>query len=244
MTTLSPPCHQGTLYGLSLGPGDPGLITRRAWEILQTDAIWAYPVRRQGEESYALGIVQRAGLPVPASAMALAFPMTSDTETLARHWLEAAQRVLAQLTAGRDVCFLVEGDASTYSTFGHLARTVTALAAETRIETIAGVSSWQAAAARLVLPLAEVEERIAILPATYGVAQIETMLDHCDTLVLIKVSPVLDKLIALLERRGLLAGARFIEKAGAPEERVVEDVASLRGEKVNYLSLMLVKINR
>ena len=65
---------QGTLYGLSLGPGDPGLITRRAWEILQGEAIWAYPVRRKGEESYALGIVQRAGLAVPESALALPSP--------------------------------------------------------------------------------------------------------------------------------------------------------------------------
>ena len=28
---------------------------------------------------------------------------------------------------------------------------------------------------------------------------------------------------------------------GAPEQRVVHDVASLRGEKVNYLSLLLVQ---
>ena len=232
---------QGTLYGLSLGPGDPGLITRRAWEILQGEAIWAYPVRRKGEESYALGIVQRAGLAVPESALALPFPMISDAETLARHWLDAAQQVLQALNAGHDVGFLVEGDASTYATFGHLARTVTALDAGVRIETIAGVSSYQAAAARFSLPLAEVDESIAIFPATYGVAAIEDMLERFDTLVLLKVSPVLDELIDLLDRRNLLAAARFIEKAGAPEERVVHGVASLRGLKVNYLSLMLVR---
>ena len=37
---------RGTLYGISLGPGDPGLITRAAWEALQRrDAIWVYPAR-------------------------------------------------------------------------------------------------------------------------------------------------------------------------------------------------------
>ena len=184
---------------------------------------------------------QRAGLAVPESALALPFPMISDAETLARHWLEAAQQVLQALNAGHDVGFLVEGDASTYATFGHLARTVTALDAGVRIETIAGVSSYQAAAARFSLPLAEVDESIAIFPATYGVAAIEEMLERFDTLVLLKVSPVLDEVINLLDRRGLLAAARFIEKAGAPEERVVHDVARLRGTKVNYLSLMLVR---
>ena len=48
-------------------------------------------------------------------------------------------------------------------------------------------------------------------------------------------------LITLLERRGLLAHSRFIEKAGSPAERIVTDVAELKGTKVNYLSLLLVK---
>ena len=232
---------QGTLYGLSLGPGDPGLITRRAWEILQGEAIWAYPVRRKGEESYALGIVQRAGLAVPESALALPFPMTSDAETLARHWLEAAQQVLQALNAGHDVGFLVEGDASTYSTFRHLARAVRELAPEVEVETIPGVSSFAAAAAVADVALAEEDETVAVIPAAYGTTVIDHLLDEFDTLVLMKVKPLLDEVLDLLERRELLATSCFIEKVGAPEQRVVHDVASLRGEKVNYLSLLLVQ---
>ncbi len=36
----------GRLIGASLGPGDPGLITRRAWAALQSGARWLYPVMR------------------------------------------------------------------------------------------------------------------------------------------------------------------------------------------------------
>ena len=43
------------------------------------------------------------------------------------------------------------------------------------------------------------------------------------------------------ERRGLLATSCFIEKVGSPDERIVRDLASLKGEKVNYLSLLLVQ---
>ncbi|VFN00451.1 MAG: precorrin-2/cobalt-factor-2 C20-methyltransferase [Candidatus Kentron sp. G] len=53
---------RGTLYGVSLGPGDPGLITRRAWALLQTDAWWTYPVHTEKSESYAFGIARAAGL--------------------------------------------------------------------------------------------------------------------------------------------------------------------------------------
>ncbi|WP_291997425.1 hypothetical protein [Candidatus Accumulibacter sp. ACC012] len=48
---------------------------------------------------------------------------------------------------------------------------------------------------------------------------------------LLKVKPLLDEVIDLLERRGLLDSTCFVEKVGAPDERVVRDVASLKGEK-------------
>ena len=233
--------QKGKLIGASLGPGDPGLITRRAWEALHSDAHWTYPVRRKGDGSYALDIARRAGLNLPVEHTPLVFPMTHDTEILARYWLRAAQTALDLLHTGRDVVFLVEGDASTYSTFSYLARSVRALDDAIEVETIAGVPSYHAVAARLGMPLADTDDAIAVIPAAYGIAAVEHLLDEFDTLVLLKVKPLLDELIALLERRGLLQHARFVEKVGAPEERVVQDVARLRGEKVNYLSLLLVR---
>lgn len=231
----------GTLYGVSLGPGDPGLITRRGWQLLSGDGHWTYPVRKKNGDSYALDIALRAGLDLPAQHSPLHFPMTHDAELLARYWLEAAQTVVAKLQQGEDVLFLVEGDASTYSTFGHLQRSVRALQPEVAVEVIPGVSSFHAAAARSGEPLADVDDTIAIVPAGYGIAQIEQMLNDFDTLILLKVKPLLDDIIALLRRRNLLQHSRFIEKAGAPEERMIEDVASLEGQKVNYLSLLIVK---
>jgi precorrin-2/cobalt-factor-2 C20-methyltransferase len=62
-----------------------------------------------------------------------------------------------------------------------------------------------------------------------------------DTLVLLKVKPLLDELIDWLEGRGLLDHALFMEKAGTPEERIERQVSRLRGQKVNYLSLLLVR---
>ncbi len=232
----------GTLYGVSLGPGDPGLITRRAWQLLSGGGHWTYPVRKKNGDSYALDIALRAGLDLPAEHTPLHFPMTHDAELLARYWLEAAETVLAKLQRGEDVLFLVEGDASTYSTFGHLQRSVRALQPDVAVEVVPGVSSFHAAAARSGEPLADVDDTVAIVPAGYGIEQIERMLEEFDTLVLLKVKPLLDDIINLLRRRGLLQHSRFIEKAGAPEERMIADVASLEGQKVNYLSLLIVKI--
>ena len=234
----------GRLIGVSLGPGDPGLITRAAWAQLQrTDAVWTYPARSTKTPSYAFDIVQRAGLTPPAQHQTLLFPMTHDGDKLARAWLRAAQTVLPWLLAGQDVLFLVEGDASTYATFGHLARTVQALEPHTTTQVIAGVNAFTAACAARNLPLAEQDDTIAIVPAAYGVSAVDRLLTDFDTLVLMKVKPLMDDLIDWLTRRDLLPHTQFIERVGAPDERSINgvDLPALRGTKVSYLSLMVVK---
>lgn len=232
----------GRLIGVSLGPGDPGLITRRAWALLERrDTAWTYPVRSTKTPSYAFDIVVRSGIERPARHQPLLFPMTHDEAKLLRHWHRAAEAVLPLLQAGQDVLFLVEGDASTYATFGHLARTLRALDEGIAVDTVPGVNSFTAACATLGLPLAEQDDTVAIVPAAYGVSAVDRLLADFDTLVLLKVKPLLDELIDWLEKRGLLAHAQFIERCGAPDERVVTDLTSLRGQKVSYLSLMIVK---
>lgn len=240
----TPQASLGRLIGVSLGPGDPGLITRAAWAQLQrSDAVWTYPARSTKTPSYAFDIVQRAGLTPPAVHQTLLFPMTHDGDKLARAWMRAADTVLPWLQAGQDVLFLVEGDASTYATFGHLARTVRALDARIEAPVIAGVNAFTAACAARGMPLAEQDDTVAIVPAAYGVSAVDRLLPDFDTLVLMKVKPLMDDLIDWLERRGLLPHTQFIERVGAPDERCVEgrDLPALRGTKVSYLSLMVVK---
>ena len=235
----------GKLIGASLGPGDPQLITRRSWAILQSDARWLYPVKKAEERSYALSIVERGGLAIPADAEELVFPMTRDADILLRAWANAATRTVELLAEGRDLVFLVEGDASTFATFGHLARVVrelvTAQGQTLEVETIPGVSSFAAAAASAEITLAEEDETLAVIPAAYGIGVIDHLLDEFDTLILLKVKPMMDEVLELLERRDLLTTSCFIEKVGSPDERIVRDLASLKGAPVNYLSLLLVQ---
>ena len=239
----------GTLHGVSLGPGDPGLITRRAWALLERpDTAWVYPARSTKTPSYAFDIVARAGLVPPADHQSLLFPMTHDGDKLARAWLRAAEVVWPKLQAGQDVLFLVEGDASTYATFGHLARTLRALAeeegAELPIEVVAGVNAFTAACATQGLPLCEQDDTVALVPAAYGVSAIDRLLADFDTLVLLKVKPLIGELLDWLERRELLGHASFVERCGAPDEQVAdtpETLRALRERKVSYLSLMIVR---
>ncbi len=236
--------EKGKLYGVSLGPGDPDLMTRRAWELLHSDAHWTYPIKKKNSPSYALQIALQAGLDKPENSTALTFPMTHNKEILAKYWLQAAQTVLEILQLRQDVIFLVEGDASTFSTFQHLAKTVKALDETITVETIPGVPSFNAAAARAEIPLADTDDTVAIVPAGYGISMIESLLNDFDTLVLLKVKPILDNIIDLLQDKELIKNSCFVEKAGTPQERLIHDIPSLRGKKVNYLSLIIIYNNQ
>jgi len=233
----------GTLYGASLGPGDPDLITRRSWALLQSDAYWTYPVKKKNGTSYALQIALQAGLSKPENSAELIFPMTHDKEILTKYWLQAAQTVIEILQQGHNVIFLVEGDASTFSTFQHLAKTVKGIDETVEVEIIPGVTSFNAAAARAEMPLADTDDTVAIIPAGYGLEMIDALLEDFDTLILLKVKPILDDIIKLLQNKDLLHKSCFIEKAGSPQERIIHNVASLQGEKVNYLSLIMISGN-
>ncbi|MBF0583875.1 MAG: precorrin-2 C(20)-methyltransferase [Magnetococcales bacterium] len=234
---------KGRLIAASLGPGDPWLITRAAWRLLETVPCWAWPESRQEGGGYALSIAQRAGLPLPPHTLPLAFPMTRDLLVLARHWQNAAEQVLALLNQGLDVAFLVEGDASFFSTFGHLQRTIQAMDDTVQVEIIPGVSSPLAAAALTRQSLCDGDQSLAMVSASMGMERIDRLLTDFETVVLLKVRPVLDPLLDLLQSRNLLEKSRFVERAGAPEERVVEQVWTLKGTQVHYLSLMIVHCN-
>ncbi len=232
--------QSGTLFGVGLGPGDPALLTLKAADTVSRTRVLAVPVKARGGESYARRIVAER-IRADHTVLELIFPMRSDPAVLQPHWERAAETVLSYLDRGEDVAFLCEGDPFTFGTFIYVFREVTRLRPTVPIEVIPGVSSYHAAACRTLTPLAAGDDRIAVLPATYGVEIVETMLERFDTVVLLKVKPVIDDLIDLLERSGLAAHAVFVNKVGTDEEVVVDDVVSLRGRKLDYLSLMLVR---
>jgi len=87
----------------------------------------------------------------------------------------------------------------------------------------------------------EEEETYGILDSNGNSSGSSTGVSGGGTLVRVEVKPLLDDILYLLERRGLPGRAVFVEKTCTPEERILTNPRPLRGTKVNYLSLLLVK---
>lgn len=156
----------GTLYGLGVGPGDPELITVKAFRVIQESPVIAYPRKRKGSKSYAQRIVDVYIRPGEKDMLGLVFPMTKDQEILDREWNKAVELVYEKLQEGKDVAFVTEGDPLLYSTFIHMMKLMQELHPEIEIKTVPGISSFNGSASRLGIALADGDDHVAIIPAT------------------------------------------------------------------------------
>lgn len=230
----------GTLYGLGVGPGDPELITVKAFRKLQECPVIAYPKKLKGSKSYAHRIVEMYIQPSEKEMLGLVFPMTKDEETLRVEWAKSVEMIYTYLAKGQDVAFVTEGDPMLFSTFIHLMKLMKETHADVPIETVAGISSFNGSANRLGIPLADGDDHVAMIPATENMEDMRRVLETHDAVVFIKVAKVLNEMLDLLEEMNLLYGVHVVTKVTSDEE-VIWDVDELRGVELNYLSCMVVR---
>ena len=155
----------GTLYGLGVGPGDPELLTVKAFRKLKEAPVIAYPKKRKGSKSYAQRIIDVYITPGEKEMLGLVFPMTKDPVILEREWSNTVELVWEKLKSGKDVAFVTEGDPLLYSTFIHMMNLFKERHPEVKIQTVPGISSINGAASRLGIALAEGDDHVAIIPA-------------------------------------------------------------------------------
>lgn len=230
----------GTLYGLGVGPGDPELITVKAFRKLQECPVIAYPKKLKGSKSYAHRIVEMYIQPSEKEMLGLVFPMTKDEETLRVEWAKSVETIYTYLAKGQDVAFVTEGDPMLFSTFIHLMKLMKETHADVPMETVAGISSFNGSANRLGIPLADGDDHVAMIPATENMEDMRRVLETHDAVVFIKVAKVLEDMLDLLEDMNLLYGVHVVTKVTSDEE-VIWNVDELRGAELNYLSCMVVR---
>ncbi|XEC96086.1 precorrin-2 C(20)-methyltransferase [Paenibacillus tarimensis] len=231
----------GTLHGIGVGPGDPELVTVKAFRLMKECPVIAYPKKRMGGKSYALEIVQLYTNPAEKEMLGLVFPMTKDPAVLEKEWNKTVALCWDHLKEGRDIAFVTEGDPNLYSTFIHMARLMNELHPEVPVRTVPGISSVLGAAAQLGITLADGDEQVAIVPATEDSAAMKKAIEEHDCVIFIKVAKVIDMLIGLLEELGLTDKASVITKATSSYETIWRDVRPLRGQELEYLTLMAVR---
>ena len=226
----------GTFYGVSVGPGDPELMTLQAVRRLENCPVIAAPQTPKGGMmalDIAKGAVELSGKTI----LPLRFAMSLDPAVQKAAHIEAARAVKEYLDAGQDVAMLNLGDVSVYATFGYLQEVLEAQGYATAMA--AGVPSFCAAAARLNRPLTGgMDAPLTIAPGGWA----DRVLDTPGTKVLMKNGTQLPALFEKLAASGKLAGSALVCSCGLPDEAVYPDLSLDRPEgPAGYFATVLVK---
>lgn len=227
---------KGTLQGVSVGPGDPELMTLKAVRCIEQCPVLAAPQTAAGR-MLALDIAKGAVDVSGKIILPLHFAMSRDSEVLKASHAAAADAVRAHLDAGRDVALLNLGDVSIYATYGYLEEILTAQGyAAVRI---AGVPSFCAAAARLGQSLTGgMEQPLTIAPGRH----VEQVLAAPGAKVLMKTGRRLPKTLDALRERGLLANSAMVCNCGLPDEAVFPALTDYDpAQDAGYFATILVK---
>ena len=229
----------GNFYGIGLGPGDPELLTLKALHTIQKADCIFVPKSDSKEDSLALEIVK--DYVKGKRVIEQVYPMTKDKETLNTAWLKAAEEIHTEVKNGYNVVYLTLGDPMTFSTYIYLLRHLNTMLPEKAIHTIPGITSYNAAACAANYPLLTGDEKLAVIPIPKDVAELRSILESFDTIVMMKVAKKLDEVIQLLEDMKLSENALFASYIGQKDAYLTCDLVSLKGSGMGYMSVLIVK---
>lgn len=231
----------GTLYGVGVGPGAADLLTLRAVGVLKSADAIAIPRRSPEDASVAWRIAEVAvGAVEGQERFFVTLPMTKDPARMAAAWEEAFTEIGSRLQRGCSVAFVTEGDPLFFSTFIYLREEAPRRWPGIRVEIVPGVSSLAAVAAATGQAIADGRERVAIIPASYGLDDLPDILKRFDTVVLMKVSSVMPQIVAAVEQAGLIDRAVYVAQASRPQEKVVSDIRTIRDDRGDYFSMVVI----
>jgi len=236
----------GTLYVIGIGPGDPELITVKAVRILKKVPVLCFPKGREEGSSLALSVVKKVLSLNDKEIIEAYFPMKKTKLPLSceldTRWYETVENILSRLNKGIDIAFITFGDPTIYSTFFYLYDRILELSPELNIEIVPGVSSINASASRAKISLGLADEKIAVIPATYAPQVFLTsVFENFDTVVLMKVHKVFDKVLKTLTEMNLVKNAVYISRAGMDEEIIIRDIRDVKADDLNYFSILIVR---
>jgi len=230
----------GKIYGIGVGPGDPELLTLKAYRILKDVDILCVPKSRAEKDSLALSIVTGT-LNKKFEVLELLFPMTHDKQVLKDHWDAAADSMVQKAREGKTLAFITIGDPMFYSTYAYVLERVKRNHSDIQLETIPGITAFAACSSFINEPLTEGDERLAVIPAAYGLSSIREALETYDNVVLMKVNRIYDEVAELLKDMDLLDKAVYISRCGYEDQFYSTDIDGLIGSEKDYMSVMFVR---
>ena len=224
-------------YGIGVGVGNPGTVTKKAIDILESLDILYVPTAKKTEKFSVAHKIVKDYLKESTLIKDRHFPMNYDTEELQSAWGDIAKEIEQDVLGGKKVGFVTIGDPMVYSTYIYLLKI---LKDKIKITTIPGVTSFLDIASNNNFPLVEGDDALVIVPATVGTDKIRSYIKNENSIVLMKVYKNYEDILNLLLEENLEGCSIAVSNSSKDEEIVYKNIRDMKKEDVSYFTTILI----
>ena len=228
-----------TIHGISLGPGDPELITLKGLRILQESDLVFYPGSLYPDgrkESYVLPMLRHYKLE-ESRLQGFFLKMSADRSLAENTYAATARQVVEAWQQGKRVSIVCEGDLSFYASFSYLLEKLQQQ--EAAVVLVPGINSFSLGAALHQVPLCLQDQKVAVLPREDNPESLEQALQQYNTLILMKIRAGWGKLYPYLLSKNWRY--YYCERLGTENEFITQDISRLQHREIPYFSLLIIR---
>ena len=230
--------EKGTFIGVGVGPGDPELLTLKAYRAIQNADVICYLENESGQ-SQALDIaIEALKTPIKKQQhLGVRFAMSRERVAANLAYDKVIIQIQEQLGLGNTVAFLCEGDPLFFGSFTYL---LERLESQYTSQVIPGIPAFVAATAELQLPLTVLKQSFAVITGRHSDEKIKAALLAHDAVVIMKAGIERPRLLTLLKETNRFDDANYLEYISRDNQKVVSDLNLLANEAGPYFSLFLI----
>ena len=234
----------GKIICVGLGPGDPDLMSVRAYRLVQSARQIAH-FRKAGRPGQARRIVEGL-LPSGVAEYPMEYPVTTELPfdspeydaALASFYDHWAARLL-DLSRSDDVIVLCEGDPFFYGSFMHL---YNRLRGDVEVEIVPGITGMSGCWTASGQPITWGDDVLTVLMGTLPEADLARHMTTSDAIVVMKTGRNLGRIKAALQKSGRFDAAWIVESSTMPNQKVTK-LTDYPLAECGYFSIVLVHGN-
>ena len=223
---------------LSLGPGDPELLTIKALKTLKDADVVMVPATRNNE-----GITKSRATDIISEwcdenrLMVYELPMLKDRQAVSLVYDSIFADCVRLYHEGQRIVVAVEGDVSIYASIHYVMERLEK--AGIPVEQSAGIPSFIAAAASAGLSLVSQQQRLTILPGDADAEMLHQLLSSNHAVVVMKLSQCQEAVKEFL-RRNPQTVCHYFENVGTPEAYHTTLCDEIQSRQFPYFSLCII----
>lgn len=223
---------------LSLGPGDPELLTLKAVKTLKEADIVMVPATRSTEGTLRSRATEIIGEWCDNNRLRVfELPMLKDRQAVSLVYDAIYNDCVKCYHEDQRVVVAVEGDVSIYASIHYVMERLEK--AGIPVEQSAGIPSFIAAAASAGLSLVSQQQRLTILPGDADIETLRQLLDSNHVVVVMKLSQCQEVVKDFL-RQNPQTICHYFENVGTPEAYHTTLRDEILSRRIPYFSLCII----